>query len=173
MQDPFVIEDQNMRGNLNEYSLIGEYVTYAGRNYRVVETSDQGTKLILDGYYDQNNDGIIEEVDKTAYGENCTLCTTINEESFINWISNSNEIDKNKLVSTTWYRGEYWIGENYKNNLESASNPYEGSVWNVKLNGVAQKDGESNPYSIRPVIMISPDVQILSGNGTFNSPYTI
>lgn len=217
LQDPFVIEDQNMRGNLNEYSLIGEYVTYAGRNYRVVETSDQGTKLILDGYSDQNNDGIIEEVDKTAYGENCTLCTTINEESFINWISNSNEIDKNKLVSTTWYRGEYWIGENYKNNLESASNPYEGrvglirvgeilsgqietilsknhttntsygnaqnywtstlysigSVWDVKLNGVAQKDGESNPYSIRPVIMISPDVQILSGNGTFNSPYTI
>ena len=89
LTDPYIVkENNNVTENLNNHSHIGEYVTYAGRNYRVVEPSLSGTKLILDGYYDQNNDGIIEESDKMSYGTNCTLCTTINEESFINWISN-------------------------------------------------------------------------------------
>ena len=110
LTDPYIVkENNNVTENLNNHSHIGEYVTYAGRNYRVVEPSLSGTKLILDGYYDQNNDGIIEESDKMSYGTNCTLCTTINEESFINWISNNSETDKNKLVSTTWYRGDFLI----------------------------------------------------------------
>ena len=28
----------------------------------------------------------------------CTLCTMINEDPFVNWISNNNESDKAKLV---------------------------------------------------------------------------
>ena len=31
LQDPFIVEDRNIIGNLNEHSLIGEYVTYAER----------------------------------------------------------------------------------------------------------------------------------------------
>ena len=215
--NPFIYEDRSATGKLNDHSLIGEYVTYAGRNYRVLETSSQGTKLILDGYYDSNNDGTIEEADKMAYGENCTLCTTINEDSFINWISNNNEIDKNKLVSTTWYRGDYWTDRNYKTNLESTSNPYVGRVGLIRIGEVLAAQSETmlskghtvndsqdniheywtlsfesdtfayvapislelfyssvtNQYAVRPVIMISPDVQILGGNGTFNSPFQI
>ena len=133
LTDPYMIgEVSDVTGSLKDNGHVGEYVTYAGRNYRVVETSNQGTKLILDGYYDSNDDGTIEESDKMAYGTTdgtCTLSTTINEESFINWISNNNEPDKNKLVSTTWYRGDNFdFGDNYKDNLESTSNPYEGKV---------------------------------------------
>ena len=73
-------------------------------------------------------------------------------------------LSKNHTTNTSYGNAQnYWTSTLYS----------IGSVWDVKLNGVAQKDGESNPYSIRPVIMISPDVQILSGNETFNSPYTI
>lgn len=73
-------------------------------------------------------------------------------------------LSKNHTTNTSYGNAQnYWTSTLYS----------IGSVWDVKLNGVVQKDGESNPYSIRPVIMISPDVQILSGNGTFNSPYTI
>ena len=153
-----------------------------------------------------------------AYGTNCTLCTTINEESFINWISNNNEVDKNKLVSTTWYRGDNFdYGDNYKINLESTSNSYvgriglirvgemlsgqsetilskyhtvdnsynnvqtywsatpnsESKVWCVYDSGSAGSDNVTPMHAVRPVIMISPDVQILGGNGTFNSPFQI
>ena len=219
LTDPYLIgEVSDVTGNLKDNSHIGEYVTYAGRNYRVVETSSQGTKLILDGYYDSNNDGIIEGSDKMTYGRNCTLCTTINEESFVNWISNNNEIDKNKLVLATWYRGDRFVdGDNYKDNLECTSNPYEGRVglirvgemlsgqsetilsknhttsnsynnaqyywtstqysatlaWSVYYNCQAGSSDEDDAFGVRPVIMISPDVQILSGNGTFNSPFQI
>ena len=221
LTDPYIIGEVNdVTGSLKDNSHVGEYVTYAGRNYRVVETSNQGTKLILDGYYDSNNDGTIENSDYMAYGTTdgvCTLCTTINEDSFINWISNNNETDKNKLVSTTWYRGDYWTDGNYKTNLESTSNPYEGRVgliregemlsgqsetilsknhttsnsdtnaktyWTatpysdlfagfVLGGGSVDNDDVTLTWSVRPVIMISPDVQITSGNGTFNSPYQI
>ena len=214
--NPFIYEDRSTNGKLNDHSLIGEYVIYAGRNYRVVETSSSGTKLILDGYYDSNNDGTIEESDKMMYGENCTLCTAINEESFINWISNNNETDRNKLVQTTWYRGEAWNELDYKTNLVPV-NPYEGKVGLIRAGEILAAQSETilskghtvndsqdnvreywvstfkndtsayvvpqglymfsssvtNQYVVRPVIMISPDVQILGGNGTFNEPYQI
>ena len=147
----------------------------------------------------------------------CTLCTIINEDSFINWITNNNEDDKNKLVSTTWYRGDYFSnGSNYKTNLESTSNPYEGKIGLIRVGEMlsgqsetilsknhttsssssnaqtywsANSASEYSPwyinawgsslyyttkeYAIRPVILISPDVQLLGGNGTFNEPFQI
>ena len=218
LTDPYIIGNlTDTTGTLKDNSSVGEYVTYAGRNYRVVETSSSGTKLILDGYYDSNDDGVVDASDKMAYGTNCTLCTTINEDSFINWLSNNNEIEKAKLVSTTWYRGDYWTDDNYKTNVESTANPYVGSVglikvgemlsgqsetilsknhtvvndnnnaqyywtatpysasfaWNVYSDGTAGKNFVSSANGVRPVINIGPNVQIASGNGTFNSPYQI
>ena len=142
LTDPYIIgEVSDVTGSLKDNSHVGEYVTYAGRNYRVVETSNQGTKLILDGHYDSNNDGTIDNME---YGTNCTLCTTINEESFINWISNNNETDKAKLVSTTWYRGDNFdYGDNYKDNLESTSNPYEGRVGLIRVGEMLSGQSET------------------------------
>ena len=141
--DPYMVEDKsNVTGSLKDHSHVGEYVIYAGRNYRVVETSNQGTKLILDGYYDANNNGIIEDSDKMVYGQNCTLCAAINETSFINWISNNNEIDKAKLVSTTWYR-DYFLDGSYKDNLESTSNPYQGRVGLIRVGEVLSSQSET------------------------------
>ena len=214
-----IIENNNIYETLKDNSHVGEYVTYAGRNYRVLEKSDQGVKLVLDGLYDHNNDGIIDDSDSFEYDENwneiCTVCSKINEETFINWITNNNETEKNKLVFTTWYEGAYWEGENYNDHLKNTENSYTGYVGLQKVGNLfttdcflqkMQQDGteilgyltyylntrinrsmiwygnwnygltsdyEIIPAQIRPVIMIGPDVQILSGNGTFNSPYTI
>ncbi len=145
LTDPYMFEDKSsgVTGTLKDNSQIGEYVTYAGRNYRVVETSESGTKLILDGYYDSNNDGTIDSSDKMAYGTNCTLCTTINEDNFINWLSKNNEGEKAKLASTTWYRGNYWTGGNYKTNLESTSNSYVGSVGLIRVGEMLSGQSET------------------------------
>lgn len=148
LQDPFIIEDRSTTGKSNNHSLIGEYVTYAGRNYRVAEASSIGTSLILDGYYDSNNDGIIEESDKMQYNSNdantCTLCTMINEDPFVNWISNNNESDEAKLVSKTWYRGDnFYFGNNYKDNLENTSNPYVGRVGLIRMGEILSGQSET------------------------------
>ncbi len=209
--DPFIVGDLNeVTGSLKDHSRVGEYVNYAGRNYRVVETSSSGTKLILDGYYDSNNDGVIETSDKTIETGNA-LFVFINEETFINWISNNNEADKSKLISTTWYREFYFdYGDDYKESLESTSRPYVGEIGVIRMGEMLSGQSETilsknhatsssssnaqtywtsnglwyinlfgssfqaNVYNIvRPVLMISPDVQITSGNGTFNEPYRI
>ena len=39
--------------------------------------------------------------------------------------------------------------------------------------GMMEAYSASTSLCVRPVIMIGPDVQITSGNGTFNSPYEI
>ena len=145
LTDPYMVENTiDVTGSLKDHSLIGEYVTYAGRNYRVVETSETGTKLILDGYYDNNNDGIIENSDKMIYGENCTICTFINEEVFVNWISNNNELDKNKLVETTWYReGFFDHGDYYKDHLEGTNNPYVGKVGLIQVGEMLSSQSET------------------------------
>ena len=146
LTDPYMFEDKSssVMGTLKDNSQIGEYVTYSGRNYRVVETSESGTKLILDGYYDRNNDGTIEESDKMACGTNCTLCTTINEDTFLNWLSNNDETEKAKLLSTTWYRGDYFVyGDNYKTNLESTSNSYIGSVGLIRVGEMLSGQSET------------------------------
>ena len=151
--DPYIIEDKSgVTGELKDNSYPGEYVTYGGRNYRVVEASAEGTKLILDGYYDSNNDGVIEESDKMTYDLNenasCTLCSTINEESFVNWISNNNELEKNKLISTTWYRGEnqgdtFDYGDSYKESIESTRNPYEGRIGLIRVGEMLSGQSET------------------------------
>ena len=110
----------------------------------MVETGTSGTKLILDGYYDSNNDGTLEDSDYMVYGTNCTLCTTINEDNFINWLSNSDETEKVKLASTTWYRGDYFdFGDDYKTNLESISNPYVGSVGLIRVGEMLSGQSET------------------------------
>ena len=166
LNDPYMFEDKSSSttGTLKDNSHIGEYVTYAGRNYRVVETSESGTKLILDGYYDNNNDGTIDSSDKMTYGENCTLCTTINEDNFVNWVSNNNEGDKNKLVSTTWYRGDYWGSSsttyNYKTNLESTSNSYTGRVGLIRVGEILSGQSETIFSKNHTVINTPKNVQI-------------
>ena len=116
-------------------------------------------------------------------------------------------------------RGDYFArGGNYKTNLESKGNPYEGRVglirvgemlsaqsetilskyhtvdnsynnvqtywtatpyvyssqdWSMDFVGMMEAYSASTSLCVRPVIMIGPDVQITSGNGTFNSPYEI
>ena len=209
--DPFIVGDLNeVTGSLKDQSRVGEYVNYAGRNYRVVETSSSGTKLILDGYYDSNNDGVIEISDKTIETGNA-LFVFINEETFINWISNNNEADKSKLISTIWYYSGFDTGFNYKDVLENTNDPYEGRIGLIRLGEMLSGQSETilsknhttsssssnaqtyrpanrywyinawgsslnftgKEYAVRPVIMISPDVQITSGNGTFNEPFQI
>ena len=47
------------------------------------------------------------------------------------------------------------------------------NAWLVSHYGTVNNNGVSDANGVRPVIMISPDVQILGGNGTFNEPFQI
>ena len=240
--DPYIIGDKpDITGSLKDQVQVGEYVNFAGKNYRVMDMSQTGTKLILDGYYDPNNNGEIEDEEKFEYfplGDRdnnvpyteTTLFSDINSDEVVNWIINNNEIDKNKMIVNTWYHGEEWgynvdDSHDYKDSISDTLNPYVGRIGLVRVGEIlaAQSEtilsqnhtiendwnkaeeywtsniaGKTTRYlndnylyhyieddgfvfiysahheqALRPVIMISPDVQITSGNGTFNNPYHI
>ncbi len=47
------------------------------------------------------------------------------------------------------------------------------SAWAVAYDGNAFKNGVSSIYSIRPVIVVTADITITKGNGTWSNPYEI
>ena len=50
-----------------------------------------------------------------------------------------------------------------------------GYMYNIIFSntGIVIYSGVSNPYGVRPVINLNPNVEVISGNGTSTSPYVI
>ncbi len=122
---PYILnEDKNVEitGKLNEKATSGEYVLFAGRKYRVVDKDSSGnTKLILDGYYEE--DGKIFKMKYNDTSTNIFSTTTgIGQKlngDVLNWLTNNNNIEKVKLVNNyTWYQNEFGYGQSYKISLE-------------------------------------------------------
>ena len=125
---PYILnEDKSIEvtGKLNEKVTSGEYVLFAGKKYRVVDKDSNGnTKLILDGYYEE--DGNIFEMKYNETSTNVFSTTTgIGQKlngDVLNWITNNSESEKAKLVSDyTRYQNNFDWGYDYKISLEEES----------------------------------------------------
>ena len=118
---PYILnEDKSVEvtGKLNEKSTSGEYVLFAGKKYRVVDKDSNGnTKLILDGYYEEDENIFeIEYGDDNIFSSSTGIGQKLNVD-VLNWLTNNNDTEKRKLVSNyTWYQSEY-DGGNYKISL--------------------------------------------------------
>ena len=74
-------------------------------------------------------------------------------------------LTKNYTVRSSYSNAKiYWTMNKYT----STSN-----AWRVDDNGTAFNFGVTNTYGVRPVIVVSTDTTISSGNGTLGSPYII
>ena len=124
---PYILnEDKSIEvtGKLNEKATSGEYVLYAGKKYRVVDKDSSGnTKLILDGYYEENG-----SVYTMAYGSNNTFSTTTGigqklNSDVLEWlVASSDTENRDKLVTNyTWYQNEFGYGDNYTISLEETN----------------------------------------------------
>ena len=124
---PYILnEDKSIEvtGKLNEKATSGEYVLYAGKKYRIVYKDSNGnTKLILDGYYEENG-----SVYTMAYGSNNTFSTTTGigqklNSDVLEWlVASSDTENRNKLVTNyTWYQNEFDDGDNYTISLEETN----------------------------------------------------
>lgn len=123
---PYILnEDKNIEvtGKLNEKSTSGEYVMFAGKKYRVVDKDNNGnTKLILDGYYEENG-----EIFKIEYGNDNAFspATGIGQKlntDVLNWLTNNSENEKGKLVSNyTWYQNNFDFGDSYTKSLDETN----------------------------------------------------
>ena len=140
LNDYYVLNEE--KGNTTNASLAdssissGEYVKFAGKNYRVVSVNGANVRMILDGYYTAN----------LAYGTEgttvptCTLCT--NSDVF-NWLVAGDTNYASKLVSTTWYQGAPWTYDSYKMNLNSTANSYTGYMGLIRVGEMLSGQSET------------------------------
>src|SRR5574344_1507711 len=119
-------KETNITGNLKDIATSGEYVTLAGKTYRVVSIDSNGnTKLILDGYY-QETAGTNYTM---LYGSTSTFDTTtttgvgykLNNDVLNYLISSSDTTNRNKLVTYNWYQNNFDYGNSYTVSLNETS----------------------------------------------------
>ena len=193
---PLMIEDMNNKtGRLIDNATSGEYVTLEDKLYRVVEKVDGvGTKIVLEGYLEnkENYANMLTKMGNNTYltelgltsgdsrlvdytwdrGENCyngrgytySLATTTNTfVSKVGVIRMSEMYSSQSNVIPRESRKPYWSLTIYSS----------GYPWYVTIEGDAYHYQDTQTFGIRPVIVISPNTNIIDGSGTTDDPYKI
>ena len=219
---PYILndyDDEELVNNLNQVASIGEYVQFANKKYRVVETNEKGTKLILDGFYEEPEGTIynIKYTTNVAFDINLegSIANKLNQD-VLSWLTNNNKIEKDKILTNIWYQNNFLSGDNYKNSIKENDNPISAKVGLINIGeilasqssslitkGYTKSSNHSNSYgywlmnrnvsniwfignngsasiysyspnmTLRPVIVIKPEVVSINGNGTWSNPYKI
>ena len=149
---PYILnEDKNVEvtGKLNEKATSGEYVLFAGRKYRVVDKDSNGnTKLILDGYYEEN--GKIFNMKYNNTSTNIFSTTTgIGQKlngDVLNWLTNNNEVEKGKLVNNyTWYQNNFDRGYDYNVSLneETPTRSIQATIGLIRIGEMLSSQSSS------------------------------
>ncbi len=108
--DPYVIDEGNkatVGSNLTNRST-GEYVNFGGKAWRIVSTSNEGTKLIADNYL-TTNDGYVN----IEFGTVGAFNTTSGIGKYLNTTVYDGFTTKEKSVikMSRWYYNKYLIGQ--------------------------------------------------------------
>ena len=194
---PILIEEiSNKTGKLIDNVKSGEYVSLEKKLYRIIDTVDEvGTKIALEGYLDFDYyEKIVQRLSDNTY-----LSWLGIEESdirIINYIwdkGNMLEIhgsyesslasSSNKFTSKV---GGMRIGEMYSSQISSIPIGERRGYWTITPSDTNRSyliekenylwhlsNGVVTTASMRPALMISSNVTISGGNGTYESPYEI
>lgn len=174
----------------------GEYVQFDNKIYRIVSTSSNSTKLVLNDVLDTT-----PRVFDTTYTEFSTI-TSLGIYLNTNWYNSMNATYRDMIIDGEWCTelvdgsklqqsscgnnayikiskiGLLKIGEQYAGPIgyeywTLSSYALNTKVNLIKTNGTIGQKGISDTSYVRPAFYVSPDVKITSGNGTQDSPYLI
>ena len=182
--DPY-ITNNNQEIAINNHP-VGTYLSYQGYNWRIMEITDNYTKLILDGYLlDDNKENIKMSYNKVNSYLNSTFLNKLNKDDLvkvdflITEYNNSYSYDyyhkKNTLTS---YVGipkvsDLFISEYEKIWLNTYANTSQKLVYTTDKTSNLYADLESGENYLRPVIAIKNGLIIESGDGTKDKPYRL
>lgn len=193
---PIRVDDSTIKtGKLMDNAVSGDYVSLAGKRYRVVEKiSGIGIKLVLDSYLSSTETytNMITNMTNNTYLTELGLTTTDSRLVNYTWDRGNNFTNgKSYTVSLatssnvfTSYTGGIRVGEMYSSNSDSilpslrknywTITPYSSSSsWNIYAKGFSNYLSTSSKSGVRPVLMISLNVDITKGDGTLKNPYVI
>lgn len=196
-EKPYVIENYNF--NTLSDSLIGQYLTFNGYNFRVIDKNELGVKVIMNDVIKENDQNVERAFssNETSFNPNSynNIAYYLNRH-FYSTINN-----KDYLVTGTFYNGRYSSDTNfdYKKTLENSisvnvalsqvgdlfltdiknnytmtnGNEYEESVVSINEDGDIYFDMPDTRRNIRPVLYLRGDIKIINGKGFLDSPFII
>lgn len=191
----YIINQYNNYELFNEMNIINNnyyfinnskknYIKYKGLLWRIIKiNSDKSTTIILEDsinnmtynnvmkwlnngnekytgiFYNSLYNKKIEYNDNNDYlnNKNNYLCDKLNKDRiYLLTIDDYNNVGaKNSYLNT---KTDFWI---------SKENMYITNEGNIEI------DNEDNYYNIRPVIILDKDIEINTGDGSIDNPYTI
>ncbi len=189
--DPYIIEETSEVTTIAD-SNIGDYISYSGYVWRVVDTSD-GVQLMLN------------EVLETSitYGSSNEYDTSSGIGGYLNdtFLNSLNEYET-YLKETTFYYGSFSFLDSdydYRNTYTNEVVAYVGLpttatrilddnfgyitpmmvynstslVYTIDADGYLYYVSIDENVNVRPVICMNEEIEILSGDGTIESPYIV
>ena len=182
--DPYIINN-NQEIAINDHP-IGTYVSYQDYTWRIIEISDNYTKLILDGYLmDDNQEKVKLSYNKVNSYLNNTFLSKLNKDNLVKidylvteYNNNTSYNYLNKKNTTQAYISipnvsDLFISEYESVWLNTYANSSQKLVYTTSKASSLFADLESSENYLRPVIAIKNGLIIADGDGTKDSPYRL
>lgn len=195
LNSPYVIYENNV--NVLSDVNVSKYINYSGNTYRVISTGDNVKIALADNIKDKDNKDIL----KTFGGKNNTYSTSKNtigeylNNTYYKSIKNNDLIVKSEygvssntldnLDYTAVYSktssfniGMLTLGDMYINDTKNILTMNRGIESNMIIN-VINSEGNifgdliASKYAVRPTMYLKGDINILSGDGSIDSPYEL
>lgn len=178
VEDPYVVGQENNVILRENYS--GHYVIYKDMTFRILNTDETGTELILDGTL--GSDSTYNNLDSVLTNDFLSTLDKkdlVKMDSSLNSYSYSNGYNyKDSYSKSNGYYRIPSIGDNYLVGygnywLNNIYNSGEGFIYVIEKNNTFYSDFRGNSHEVRPIIKIEPEKAVLSGKGTKEDPFTI
>lgn len=196
IDNPYTFEADT--GNKLSGKHAGEYITYSGMNWRIINVSDTGIKVALDGFITIDGEEVEQYFSKSTnkfHKSNTNIGYYLNTD-FYNTLEN-----KDYIVEGKWGTGQYndyvdydytnvtyqmvdanvgllnvgdsFIGDYSNYCLITGESSIIGTILQPSEDGTLFAESIKSNSKIRPALYLRSDLTITSGNGTKKSPYVI
>lgn len=174
--------------------LIGNYITYSGYTWRIIDKEEDAIKVVLDGYIKDMDVPYLTKFGNTSY---CSLkkgmCNYLNtsfyesldkKEYIVEHEFNTGTYDKssnydyNSIANNkeTLYVGLLQLGELFVNDYSKyflGTRTNYNNVYEMLENGIIYAGELSDELRVRPTLYLKSDIKIVSGLGTKKRPYVL
>ena len=178
VDDPYIIEEN--KGALLKDNSVGTYVDYRENNYRIMEISDDGVLLMMDGLLE----------DKVSYRNaykylNDTFLKTLNKEDLVIIKDSSNQYNfgnkynyqEKEMISNNYVVlpkiGDMFLNEYKDYWLNTVENKTLKLYYTISDNKTFLADLDNSSHYLRPIIKVKGDMTVIDGMGTKESPIRI
>lgn len=182
--------------NLLNNKYVGDYISYSGYNWRIIESDDNYVKIVMDGVIKKDEEDLYTIYGSSNYMDaktglgwylNNEFYETLEKKEYIlNFPYNMGRYDKtynydfNKI---TEYKenmnvgllqlGELFVTDVDQYFLSTRTITSDGTIYEVLKEGKIYAGSIKDEQRVRPTLYLKPNLIAISGNGSINDPYMI